>query len=79
MERDGSGVTALLGLGFGVCAQLLDEASGEWWLAVETTSDRGWCEQCGVRATGHGRRHAEPHGRLTLSHQIRPRRPRVSA
>jgi hypothetical protein len=30
MEHDGSGVSALIGLdGFGVCAQLLDEASGE--------------------------------------------------
>jgi transposase len=57
MERDGSGVSALVGLeGFVVCAQLLDEASGEWWLAVETTADRGWCPACGVRAIGHGRR-----------------------
>ena len=43
MERDGSGVSALLGLdGFVVFAQLLDDASGEWWLAVETTDDRAW-------------------------------------
>jgi transposase len=57
MERDRSGVSALLGLdGFMVCAQLLDDASGEWWLAVETTEDRAWCEACGVRAVGHGRR-----------------------
>jgi hypothetical protein len=57
MERDGSGVSALVGLdGFVVCAQLLDEASGEWWLAVETTEDRAWCPSCGVRAVGHGRR-----------------------
>jgi transposase len=57
MERDGSGVSALLGLeGFVVCARLLDEASGEWWLAVETTEDRAWCPACGVRAVGHGRR-----------------------
>jgi transposase len=57
MERNGSGVSALLGLdGFVVCAQLLDEATGEWWLAVETTEDRGWCPACGVRAVGHGRR-----------------------
>jgi hypothetical protein len=36
MERDGSGVSALVGLdGFVVRAQLLDDASGEWWLAVE--------------------------------------------
>ena len=41
MERDGSGISALLGLdGFVVCAQLLDDASGEWWLAVETTPPR---------------------------------------
>jgi transposase len=57
MERDGSGVSALVGLdGFVVCAQLLDEASGEWWLGVETTEDRAWCLSCGVRAVGHGRR-----------------------
>lgn len=57
MERDGSGVSALVGLdGFVVTAQLLDERSGEWWLAVETTEGRAWCEACGVRATGHGRR-----------------------
>jgi transposase len=57
MERDGSGVSALLGLdGFVVCAQLLDDDSGEWWLAVETTEDRAWCPACGVRAVGHGRR-----------------------
>jgi hypothetical protein len=43
MERDGS-VSALLGLvGFAVCAHLLDDASGDWWLAVETTEDRAWC------------------------------------
>jgi transposase len=57
MDRDGSGVSALLGLdGFVVRAQLLEESRREWWLAVETTEDRGWCETCGVRATGHGRR-----------------------
>jgi transposase len=57
MERDGSGVSALLGLdGFVVRAQLLEESTGEWWLAVETTEDRAWCETCGVRAVGHGRR-----------------------
>jgi hypothetical protein len=42
MERDGSGVSALLGLdGFVSTAQLLDETSGEWWLAVETGPDAG--------------------------------------
>jgi transposase len=57
MERDGSGVSALLGLdGFVVRTQLLDDASGEWWLAVETTEDRAWCPACGVRAIGHDRR-----------------------
>ena len=57
MERNGSGVSALLGLdGFVVRAQLLDEETGEWWLAVETTEDRAWCPTCGVRAVGHGRR-----------------------
>jgi hypothetical protein len=57
MERDGSGVSALVGLdGFVVNAQLLDDDSGEWWLAVETLEDRAWCETCAVRAVGHGRR-----------------------
>jgi transposase len=57
MERNGSGVSALLGLdGFVVRAQLLDEDSDEWWLAVETADDRAWCPTCGVRAVGHGRR-----------------------
>jgi len=57
MERDGSGVSGLLGIdSFVVTVQLLDEASGEWWLAVETLEDRAWCEACAVRAIGHGRR-----------------------
>jgi hypothetical protein len=57
MERDGSGVSALVRLdGFVVTAQLLDHDSGQWWLAVETLEDRAWCETCGVRAVGHGRR-----------------------
>jgi transposase len=57
MEHDGSGVSALLGLdGFVVRAQLLDGETGEWWLAVETIEERGWCPACGVRAVGHGRR-----------------------
>ena len=57
MVRDGGGVSALLGLaGFVVRAQLLEEASGEWWQAVETTEDRAWCPACGVRPVGHGRR-----------------------
>jgi transposase len=57
MDHKGSGVSALLGLdGFIVRAQLLDDDTGEWWLAVETTEDRAWCSSCGVRAVGHGRR-----------------------
>ena len=57
MEHNGSDVSALLGLnGFVVVAQLLEEETGEWWLAVETTEDRAWCPTCGVRAVGHGRR-----------------------
>jgi hypothetical protein len=57
MERDGSGVSALLGLdAFAVRAQLVDETSGEWWLAAETTEDQGWCPSCGLRTVGHGRR-----------------------
>ena len=39
--RDRSGVSALLGLdGFVVTAQLLDDATDEWWLGVETLEDR---------------------------------------
>jgi transposase len=57
MEGNGSDVSALLGLdGFVVRAQLLDEVTGEWWLAVETAESRGWCPGCGVRAVAHGRR-----------------------
>ena len=57
MDRNDSGVSALLGLdGFVVVAQLLDEDTDEWWLAVETTEPRGWCPSCGMRAVGHGRR-----------------------
>jgi hypothetical protein len=42
MERDGSGVSVLVGLdGFVVCAPLPGDASGEWWLAVQTTDDPG--------------------------------------
>jgi transposase len=57
MEGNGSDVSALLGLdGFVVRAQLVDEVTGEWWLAVETTESVGWCPGCGVRAVAHGRR-----------------------
>jgi hypothetical protein len=57
MDPNGSDVSALLGLdGFVVRAQVLDEVTGEWWLAVETTESRGWCPGCGVEAVGHGRR-----------------------
>jgi hypothetical protein len=77
-------VSALVGLdGFVVCAQLLDESTGEWWPAVETTEDRAWCPACGVRAVGHGRRRvlvrdlplacaAAPHGNIDGSHQYDP-------
>src|SRR4029453_11350392 len=57
MARNGSGVSGLVGLdGFVVRAQLLDEDTGEWWLAIETTEARGWGPTCGVRAVGPGRR-----------------------
>jgi hypothetical protein len=47
-------MAVLLGLdGCVLCAQLLDDASSEWWLAGETTEDRAWCPSCGVRAVGH--------------------------
>src|SRR5262245_43083451 len=60
MEQNGSGLSALLGLdGFVVRARLLDEATGEWWLAVQTIEDRAWCPTCGIRAVGHGRRRVE--------------------
>jgi hypothetical protein len=37
--RRPNGVSAFVGLdGFVVTGQLLDEATGEWWLAVETSS-----------------------------------------
>ena len=49
-EHDGSGVSALLELdGFVVRGQLLDEDTGDWWLAVERVQGRGWCPSCGVR------------------------------
>jgi hypothetical protein len=53
--HDGRGVSVLLGsLGFVVVAQLLEEETGEWWLAVETTAEfssgpdkkRAWCPSC---------------------------------
>src|SRR4029453_14173787 len=57
MERDGSGVSALVGLdGFVVCAQLVDEASGEWWLGGGAPGGRAGCPPGGWRAVGHGRR-----------------------
>ena len=50
MERDGSGVSALVGLdGFVVTAQLFDDDSGEWFLAVETTEDRAWVRDLRAR------------------------------
>jgi hypothetical protein len=57
MERDGSGVSALVWLDeFVVTAQLFDDDSGEWFLVIETTRDRAWCETFAVRAIGQGRR-----------------------
>jgi transposase len=32
------------------------EIDGELEVTVETTADRGWCRDCGVRAISHGRR-----------------------
>jgi hypothetical protein len=50
VERDRSGVSALFGLDrLVVTAQLLDEATGEWWLAVQTLEDRPWCPGSGSR------------------------------
>jgi hypothetical protein len=52
---EGSGATALIGLdGFVVAAQTVRD--GEHWVLVETTADRVWCHDCGVRAVGNGRR-----------------------
>jgi transposase len=46
--------TALVGMPeLVVGAQILRD--GEWWLFVETRTDRAWCRGCGVRAVGHGR------------------------
>ena len=46
--------TALVGMAeLVVGAQLLRD--GEWWLSVETCTDRAWCPSCAVRAVGHGR------------------------
>jgi hypothetical protein len=43
MERDGSGASTLLGLdGFVVQAQLLEEASGEWWYSMSGRSFASW-------------------------------------
>jgi hypothetical protein len=43
MERDGSGASTLLGLdGFVVRAQLLEEASGEWWYSTSGRSFASW-------------------------------------
>jgi hypothetical protein len=57
MDDNGNGVSALLGLdGFIVSAQLLDEATGEWWLAIETTEiGRGARRAaCGLSVTADG-------------------------
>ena len=52
---DGLSAVALVGMyGFAVIAHV--HRDGELWLAVETTAERAWCPDCGVRATGNGRR-----------------------
>ena len=52
---DGLSAVALVGMdGFAVTAHV--HRDGELWLAVETTADRAWWRDCGVRATGNGRR-----------------------
>jgi transposase len=54
-NEDGLSAVALAGVdGFAVTAHV--HRDGELWLAVETTADRAWCPDCGVRATGNGRR-----------------------
>jgi transposase len=46
--------TALVGMPeLVVGAQVLRD--DEWWLFVETRTDRAWCPRCAVRAVGHGR------------------------
>ena len=72
VERDGSGVSALVGLdGFVVTAQLFDDDSGEWWLAIETTEDRAWCDACAVQAIGHGRRRVVVRDLPMAGHPVR--------
>jgi transposase len=72
VERDGSGVSALVGLdGFVVTAQLFDDDSGEWWLAIETTDDRAWCDACAVQAIGHGRRRVVVRDLPMAGHPVR--------
>jgi transposase len=52
------GATALVGMaGFVVGAHELE--GDEWWLLIETTTDRVGCPSCGVRAVGHGRRRVQ--------------------
>lgn len=59
MVIDGSGsAPALLGLErFRVLADMVD--GGEVWVLVETDIDRAGCPECGVIATGHGRREVQ--------------------
>ena len=54
-----------------VRAQLLDGATGEWWLAVETADDRGRCPTCGIRSVGDG-----PRGQALASLDANVRGPR---
>ena len=52
---DGLSAVALVGMdGFAVTGHV--HRDGELWLAVETTTDRAWCPDCGARAIGNGRR-----------------------
>ena len=52
---DGLSAVALVGMdGFAVTGHV--HRDGELWLAVETTTDRAWCPDCGAWAIGNGRR-----------------------
>jgi hypothetical protein len=78
MDDNGTGVSALLGLdGFVVRVQVLDEATGEWWLAIETSGDRAWCPSCvDLSPDGQAPRRDCEGGRTTFSREqhVAPRR-----